>query len=216
MIGYGQSGTTHDFFAYNSSGSVWNGAAYVTWSDGDYATYRITAIEVGTTGRFTGTAPASAVTYELRERGATLALSYVSWTDSTTLDTIQAKTDLIGTAAAQTVVSSANGATILNLTRNDTYASIVFTVATDYTSYSSGQLTIKHRTTDAELMQVAVTIASSTTITVALTAANTAFALLVSDSEFGPHPFDIEVIKTGVVTTAVSGIAVIRKDRTTA
>lgn len=89
MIGYGESGTTHDFFAYNSAGSVWNGAAYVTWADGDYDDYRITATEVGTSGRFTGTAPAGAVRYELRERGATLALSYVVWTDDDVQDEVK-------------------------------------------------------------------------------------------------------------------------------
>lgn len=81
MIGYGISGNTHDFFCFNSSGQVWNGSAFVTWADGDYVSYRVTATEVGTTGRFTGTAPSGTETYELRERGASLALSYVTWTD---------------------------------------------------------------------------------------------------------------------------------------
>lgn len=89
MIGYGDSGTTHDFFAYNSAGSVWNGAAYVTWADGDYDDYRITATEVGTSGRFTGTAPTGAVRYELRERAATLALSFVVWTDDDVQDEVK-------------------------------------------------------------------------------------------------------------------------------
>lgn len=82
MIGYGTSGTTHDFYCYNAAGQVWNGSAFVTWADGDYASYRVTATEVGTTGRFTGTAPSGTETYELRERGASLALSYVVWTES--------------------------------------------------------------------------------------------------------------------------------------
>lgn len=82
MIGYGTSGTTHDFFCYNAAGQVWNGSTFVTWADGDYASYRVTATEVGTTGRFTGTAPSGTETYELRERGASLALSYAVWTEN--------------------------------------------------------------------------------------------------------------------------------------
>ena len=82
MIGYGTSGTTHDFFCFNAAGQVWNGSAFANWADGSYATYRVTATEVGTTGRFTGTAPSGTETYELRERGASLAASYVVWTDS--------------------------------------------------------------------------------------------------------------------------------------
>ena len=82
MIGYGDSSTTHDFFAYNASGQVWNGSAFATWSDGSYASYRITATQTGTSGRFIGTAPTGTTHYELRVRGATLALSYVVWAES--------------------------------------------------------------------------------------------------------------------------------------
>lgn len=96
MIGYGTSGTTHDFFCYNAAGQVWNGSAFVTWADGDYASYRVTATEVGTTGRFTGTAPSGTETYELRERGASVAASYVVWTDDQKLK------DDAATAVSQT------------------------------------------------------------------------------------------------------------------
>ena len=68
MVGYGSSGLDHDFFAYNSAGDVWNGAAFVTWSDVDFASYRITATEQGTSGRFKASPPADAVSYELREQ----------------------------------------------------------------------------------------------------------------------------------------------------
>lgn len=77
MVGYGISGSTHDFFAYDASGNVWNGAAFVTFSAGSYTTYRVTATETSTTGRFTGTLPTDAVAYELRLRSGTLAGSVV-------------------------------------------------------------------------------------------------------------------------------------------
>jgi hypothetical protein len=95
------SGLTADYFAYNASGSVWNGSAYVAWADGDFATYRIAATEVGTSGRYSGTLPSDAVTFELRERGVTAALSFPRVVGETaTLAAIEAKTGLIGTGAA--------------------------------------------------------------------------------------------------------------------
>lgn len=81
MIGYGTNGTTYDFFCYNATNQVWNGLAFVNWSDADYASYRVTATQQGTSGRFVGTAPAGTFRYELRERGASLALSYVVWAE---------------------------------------------------------------------------------------------------------------------------------------
>lgn len=100
MIGYGTSGTTHDFYCYNQSGQVWNGSAFVTWVDGNYASYRVTATETGTSGRFTGTAPAGTANYELRVRGASLAQSYVVWTGEGPRETWTVVTD---TASALTI-----------------------------------------------------------------------------------------------------------------
>lgn len=77
MQGYGTSGTTHDFFCYNASNAVWNGTAFETWSAGSYTTYRVAATELSGSGAFSGTLPTNAVSYELRERGASLALSYI-------------------------------------------------------------------------------------------------------------------------------------------
>ena len=83
MIGYGQTGVTHDFFAYNSAGEVWNGSAFVSFSAGSYTSYRITATETGTgSGVFTGTRPASTARYELRVQAGTLAGSYVVWAET--------------------------------------------------------------------------------------------------------------------------------------
>lgn len=100
MFGIGESGLTHDFFAYNAAGQVWNGAAFVTWADGDYASYRLTATEAGTSGRFTGTALAGTFSYELRERGASLAASPVVWFERGPRETWTVVTD---TQAALTI-----------------------------------------------------------------------------------------------------------------
>jgi hypothetical protein len=77
VFAIGDSATTHDFFFYDTAGDVWDGAAFVAWADGDFADYRVAATQQGTSSRFEGTAPTNAVSFELRERGATLALSPV-------------------------------------------------------------------------------------------------------------------------------------------
>lgn len=112
MTARGASGTSHDFFFYNAAGEVWNTTAFVTWADVDYATYRVAATETGMSGRYPVPTPPSGTTeYELRVRGASLALSYTAWegnikleTDAATAATqataIKAKTDLIGTGTA--------------------------------------------------------------------------------------------------------------------
>jgi hypothetical protein len=112
MIVTSDSGLTVDYFAYNASGSVWNGSAYVAWADGDFATYRIAATEVGTSGRYSGTLPSDAVTFELRERGVTAALSFPRVVGETvTLAAIEAKTGLIteDTVYVVPVVTSTGG-----------------------------------------------------------------------------------------------------------
>lgn len=112
MIGYGTSGTSHDFFVFNAAGSVWNGSAFVTWADGDYQDYRVAATETGTSGRFTASDVSGAYYYDMRERAATLALSYVAWnSEAVSLKQIAAKTDVIGTFNATVPVRSV-GSTI--------------------------------------------------------------------------------------------------------
>jgi len=102
----------------------------------------------------------------------------------------------------------------LRITRSDTYAGVTFTVTQDFAGYT-GLLTIRHRVTGAELMQVAVTVVNATTLTADMTASDTAFTLLVALSEFGPHPFDIQMTAGATVSTPIAGVAVIRKDQTT-
>ena len=79
MKGRGATGLSFDFFAFNSANQVYNPGTgtFVPWADGNYANYRIPAIETGTSGFFTAIAPIGTETYELRVRGATLALSPV-------------------------------------------------------------------------------------------------------------------------------------------
>ena len=77
MIAY-STNAVHDFYCYNAAGQVWNGSAFVNWSDADYATYRVTATQLGTSGRFQGTAPAGTFSYELRERDAPISSS-IRW-----------------------------------------------------------------------------------------------------------------------------------------
>lgn len=115
----GDSGISYDFFFYNADNEVWNGTAFVTWSDVDFASYRVAATETGTSGEFpVPTPPTGATRYVMRERGATLALSYKTYThdlklsdDAATAATqataaaldataIKAKTDLIGSGTA--------------------------------------------------------------------------------------------------------------------
>lgn len=103
MIGYGTSGRSHDFFVFNLSGSVWDGAEFVTWLDANYASYRISATETGSSGRFTANDISGASYYDMRERGATLSLSYIVWSDDVFLAELQkiprAASALIGGAA---------------------------------------------------------------------------------------------------------------------
>jgi len=100
MIGYGQTGVTHDFFAYNAAGEVWNGSEFVSFAAGSYTSYRITATETATgSGVFTGTRPANTARYELRVQAGTLAWSYVVWSQMTRLEAF-------GSANAMTLDSS--------------------------------------------------------------------------------------------------------------
>lgn len=83
LVGYGTSGATYDFFAYNAANEVWDGAAFVEWDDGDYVSYRIPATEIGTNGRFVGDSPDPLMTaYEMRTQAVTLAGSNVVWESS--------------------------------------------------------------------------------------------------------------------------------------
>lgn len=130
----------------------------------------------------------------------------------------------IAAHVADEALASSNSSTvnIKYLTRGDSYDGIgnpklTWTVAQDFTSGWTGTMTIRHRTTGASLMSATVTAASSVLLEASLTTTDTAFALLVSDEEFGPHPYDVQMVKsTSQITVVPSGIAVISSDRTTA
>jgi hypothetical protein len=109
MRGLSQSNLSYDFEAFNASGQVWNGSAFVTYAIADYASYRIAATKIGNANDasieawFSASDVTGAVYWQMRERGATLALSYIAYlgpdvTETVTdLSAIKAKTDLIGT-----------------------------------------------------------------------------------------------------------------------
>lgn len=96
MLAISTSGIDHDFFCYDASQKVWNGSAFVDWADGDYGTYRVAATEIGSTGRFIATEPSGTVSYELRERGDSLAISFVVF-EATNLDAETQLQTIIGT-----------------------------------------------------------------------------------------------------------------------
>jgi len=102
---------------------------------------------------------------------------------------------------------------VIRITRNDT-CSFLFPSTVDWSGYS-GLLTIRHRVTGIELTQVVVTAISSVSLLAAFATSDTAFADLVSLTEFGPHPFDIQMTSGATVKTPVTGIVVIRRDQTT-
>lgn len=113
MIEYGISGNDYDFNCFNSAGEVWNGSAFVAWSDVDFLTYRVAATEAGASSRFSATAPAGTISWEMRFRGATLADSYVAAADIDQLAAFKADAQL-GTAAGGLL---ANAAQVLNVPR---------------------------------------------------------------------------------------------------
>jgi hypothetical protein len=106
MLGLGHTSDSHDFYASDAAGQVWNGAAFVAWSDADFASYRIAATQAGASGRFTATAPSDTVSYEMRARGATLAASYVVW--SADLDIVKSGARLALNGRVTNLATSSN------------------------------------------------------------------------------------------------------------
>jgi hypothetical protein len=135
--------------------------------------------------------------------------------EQATLLLVKAKTDLI---TSQTAVQQTPALTYQEIVRGDTYdnvanAKLAFTVAKNYTGWT-GLFTIRHRVTGSELLSKAVVVTSSTLLNVTLDSTDTAFTDLVSDEEFGPHPFDIQMTSSTAVQQASQGIVIIRKDQT--
>lgn len=105
MTEYATSGQLYDFNCFDTDGSVWNGSAFVAWADGDYLAYRVPATEAGTSGRFTATAPTGTARWEMRLRGATLAISYV----------VAADKDLTAAFKADAELGTADGGLVANV-----------------------------------------------------------------------------------------------------
>jgi hypothetical protein len=105
----------------------------------------------------------------------------------------------------------------IDIVRNDAYDGIAnpvktFTVTKDFTGWT-GVLTIRHRVTNTVLLSVSVVVASVGSLTATMTSTDTAFTLLTSSEDFGPHPFDIQMIN-GTSKQTINGIAVIIRDQT--
>src|SRR6056297_598631 len=86
---------------------------------------------------------------------------------------------------------------VRQLVRGDSYDGVgnpvlSWTTTRDYASGWTGQFTIRHRVTGSVLVNKEMEIPSANSVRVSLTSTDTAFALLVSDDEFGPHPYDIQ------------------------
>ena len=108
MQGLGQSNLNHDFYAYNASGQVWNGSAFVTFAVADYVAYRVAATKLGNANDasvdawFTASTPNGAVRWELRERGATLADSPIVYIGPDAQETIDEVVKIPRAASALT------------------------------------------------------------------------------------------------------------------
>jgi hypothetical protein len=130
-----------------------------------------------------------------------------------TLLAVKAKTDLITSQSASQQQTPVNQ---IAITRGDSYSGatkITRVVTTDYTGYAA-TFTIRHRITNAVLLTKAATVDSSTQLSVSLTTTDTAFALLVNVTEFGPHPYDFRLV-SGSIEKTEPGIAIIKRDVTT-
>jgi hypothetical protein len=126
------------------------------------------------------------------------------------IDAIKAKTDLITSRNASQQSSPVFS---FRVVRGDSLTQSI-PVGTNYTGFA-GTFTVRHRITNAVLLTMtSVSVASPTALTLALTTSNTAFALLVSPSDFGPHPYDIEMV-SGATRKTETGIIVVAQDRTT-
>lgn len=111
-------------------------------------------------------------------------------------------------------------ANIRYVVRGDSYdgtanAALSWAVTKDFSGFT-GTMTIRHRITDAVLLSASVTVQSATELQVSLTTSDTAFALLTTDADFGPHPYDLEMVSGSSEQSAVRGVVVVSKDQTTA
>jgi hypothetical protein len=130
-----------------------------------------------------------------------------------TLLAVKAKTDLITSQTANQQQTPVNQ---ISITRGDSYSGatkITRVVTTDYTGYTA-TFTIRHRVTNAILLTKAATVDSSTQLSASLTTTDTAFALLVDATEFGPHPYDFRLV-SGSIEKTEPGIAIVKRDVTT-
>jgi hypothetical protein len=127
-------------------------------------------------------------------------------------------------AAAMTGGSGSGGSNLTTISaadiaQNDAYDgtannALTFAVTKNFTSGWTGTFTIRHRVTNAVLLTKSVTVSSSVLLTVSLSSTDTAFATLVDDDEFGPHPYEIQMVSGSSKQTPVTGIVTVSKDLT--
>jgi len=108
MYGRGLSSIDHDFNAYDATGKIWHtgSSTFVTEAVADYLSYRIAATknsdanDADIDAPFSATAPTGTVRYIMRERGASLPLSYTVWEGNEKLEADAATAATQATAAA--------------------------------------------------------------------------------------------------------------------
>ena len=149
MYGRGQSNLAHDFNAYDSTGKIWHigSSTFVTEAVADYVSYRIPAVKGSDANDalidapFSATAPTGTVRYVLRERGASLALSYEVWEGDLSNDAAEILTAFkadpqLGTADGGLV---ANAAQVLNLPRGTNPVAAGATVTESWTKIADSK-----------------------------------------------------------------------------
>jgi len=120
--------------------------------------------------------------------------------------------------AAGDAASTQSGTTVY-IYQGDSYdgtarSKLTWSVTRDFRSGWTGTITVRHRVTAAVLMTATVSGLTATSIECSLSSTNTAFPLLVDDTEFGPHPYDVEFVSGSSKLTPVNGIMDITKQRT--
>lgn len=105
----------------------------------------------------------------------------------------------------------------LALVRGDAYddvanPAISITVGKDFTGWS-GVFTVRHRLTESVICTASITVVSSSLLRVTLSTVDTAFALLTTADDFGPHPYDIE-LTSGASVQTIRGVVVVARDQT--
>lgn len=101
----------------------------------------------------------------------------------------------------------------LEISQGDSYDDVanakkIWAVSKDYRTWV-GTFTIRHRVTNALLVSVVATATAANQVEVELDTSDTAFASFGADSEYGPHPYDIQFAKSGSKERPLFGRAIV-------